>query len=263
MSVPTRRTVCATCRQKPCACVTDADRIAQLTAELAEARRVAKIWRNDERVAHKRTRDELAAARSKHGMTASLQNDLARTKSDLASERAAHKHARALLAQECSLSMNTTEAMIRAQSDLARTKAELVRVSEAGKREYEQSLKRDDYVLDVVAESAAMHDVVACANYFSVASGNPVHSPVARQRLDAALGALWKLIGVNENDPFPSHPYDAAKDALARKSASRAIAERVRLWRELEATMRIDGNVGLIDDVLEKLAALDAKGSDS
>lgn len=38
MSVPTRRTVCATCRQKPCACVTDADRIATLTAELAEAR---------------------------------------------------------------------------------------------------------------------------------------------------------------------------------------------------------------------------------
>lgn len=41
MSVPTRRTVCSTCRQKPCACVTDADRIARLTAELAEARALA------------------------------------------------------------------------------------------------------------------------------------------------------------------------------------------------------------------------------
>lgn len=44
--------------------VPSADRIAQLTAELAEAWRVAEIWRNDERAAHERTKAEMADARA-------------------------------------------------------------------------------------------------------------------------------------------------------------------------------------------------------
>lgn len=42
------------------------------------------------------------------------------------------------------------------------------------------------------------------------------------------------------------------------KAAWQVLAARVPLWRELESIMRIDGNVGLIDDVLAKLAALAA-----
>lgn len=68
-----------------------------------------------------------------------------------------------------------------------------------------------------------------------------------------------------EDVDFPHRPDCLWLAIRAAKvgDAGRALAERVRLWRELEATMRIDGNVGLIDDVLAKLSALDAKGGDS
>lgn len=51
-----------------CACDFEAccDRMAQLEAELAEAWRVAEIWRNDERAAHARTQAEAAVWKELH-----------------------------------------------------------------------------------------------------------------------------------------------------------------------------------------------------
>jgi len=85
------------------------------------------------------------------------------------------------------------------------------------------------------AEAAAMVEVVACANYLLVSFGNPHHAPIAKKRLESAFLALWKLLGVSEDDPFLPHPYDAAMDTLRQKSAGRAIAERVK---RLEAALK-------------------------
>lgn len=84
------------------------------------------------------------------------------------------------------------------------------------------------------AEAAVMMEVVACANYLLVSFSNPHHAPIAKKRLESAFLALWKLLGVSEDDPFLPHPYDAAMDALRRKSAGRVLSERVP-WLEVVA----------------------------